>query len=156
MSQRKPKVLDRGSLPHFVGCFEKIQPDDKPRFGSLTPAGLFTHLRILVEISLGERELDVDISNFITRSGLFFFLMIEVLPWPKGKIKAPDALTPPAGDFGEEKRLFFESMERFVAALEKDPNRYTRSPLLGMTPLRKWARVHGKHLCHHLDQFDQT
>ncbi|MCC5877063.1 MAG: hypothetical protein JJU11_12660, partial [Candidatus Sumerlaeia bacterium] len=129
------KHLNRESLPLFRERFTSIAADARPQFGTLSPAAMFAHLRVFLEISLGERTDDKDISTIITRSPLFFFLVMDIMPWPKGKIKAPDELTPPpSGDVETERQAMLDAMERFVAALESDPNKKATSPLAGPRP----------------------
>lgn len=147
------KYLNRESLPLFRERLTSIPDDAQPKFGSLTPAGMFAHLRVFFEISLEERTEDKDISTAITRSPLFFLLVVDLMPWPKGKLKAPDELTPPPQNTESDRQALFDAMDRFVAALESDPNKKATSPLAGPLTLKKWSRLHGKHITHHLVQF---
>lgn len=148
------KRLDRGSLGAFRERLAAIDPGEEPRFGSLRPHRMIAHLVYMVELSLGEREAERDVGNPVTRSRLFWYLVMDWLPWPKGKVKAPGEFLPePAGDFEQERRRLFEAMERFVAVLENAPDRRVHSPLLGPLRLSDWSRLHGKHFCHHLEQF---
>lgn len=154
MAGRTLRRLDRASLEDFRRRLETIDPAAEPRFGTLRPHQMFAHLAYLIELSLGEREAEHDVSTAITRSRLFWIVVVDWMPWPKGKLKAPQEFTPePSGSFEEERGRLLAAMERFVAALESTPRRVARSPLTGPLPLTDWSRLHGKHLCHHLAQF---
>jgi len=154
MLPKTMKHLNRESLPLYRERIQRIDSGDRPRFGTMSPAKALAHLRLFTEMSIGEYKTEIDVSNVITRSGLFFWFMVDVLPWPKGKVKAPEEFSPaPKEEFEEERRLLLEAMERFVAVLEKEPDRRQRSPLVGPITMRKWSRIHGKHFIHHLSQF---
>jgi len=145
-------LLQAAGKPHFLGRIAKVQPDSPRQWGELDPAGMMAHLRRSIEISLGEVEVE-DISNFLMRTvGKISFLYL--LPWPKGKIKAPSQFTPPPeGDLESERARLSEAMDRFLEDLRNNPARRTRNPAMGMLTLRTWSRVHGLHFDHHLRQF---
>jgi hypothetical protein len=53
----------------------------------------------------------------------------------------------------EQKMRLRGAIERFVEALDCDPERITVSALLGPTTLQRWSLVHGRHMVHHYQQF---
>lgn len=137
----------------WIDRIRRIQPGAKPRFGSMTPEALFAHLTRTLEISLGEAVLP-DMSTPVTRTILKWMFFDLPIPWPKGKIKAPEEFTPrPAGNFEDERRRLFDSIQRFAAAQSAAPRRKVLSPLLGMQTLIFWGRIHGRHMEHHMRQF---
>ncbi len=143
--------LTRQSLAHYAERLERITADQRPRWGRLTPTELMPHLQRVFEISLGAYEAP-DISNPLSRSALKWVALY--LPWPKGRVKAPDYFTPaPQADLEAERRRCLEAMERFVDLAERDPDRRTASPVFGPMPLRTWQRLHARHLEHHCGQF---
>jgi hypothetical protein len=105
----------------------------------------------MVEVSLGERNLP----DYPVPLGKTFLMrwLVMFMPYPKGT-KAPATIFPaPEAGFDEERERLIGTIHRFVNASETDPKRKTRSPLLGPITLRSWARIHAKHLEHHLTQF---
>lgn len=145
-------LLQAASKPHFLERIAKVQPDSSRLWGELDPAGMMAHLRRSIEISLGEVEVE-DISNFFMRTA-GKVAILYLLPWPKGKIKAPSEFTPPPeGDLDAERARLSEAMDRFLEALTNEPTRRTRNPAMGMLTLKTWSRVHGLHFDHHLRQF---
>ncbi|MBI1372335.1 MAG: DUF1569 domain-containing protein [Phycisphaera sp.] len=145
-------LLDTATLDEFVARVERVESADQRKWGALSPAGLLAHLTRVIEISLGEYTGE-DISNWFTRSimkwGAFSFM-----PWPKGRIKAPDEFTPdPDEDVAGERAKLIDAMKRFVETSQREPDRIGVSPLFGPMTLRFWRRAHGKHFDHHLRQY---
>lgn len=143
--------LDRDHLKTHCDRLRRIESTDPAKWGSLTPVGMICHLRTSVEISLGQCESE-DASNLFTRTVLKWVALH--MPWPKGKVKAPDSLTPPPEEDlrGERERLLIR-VEEFLTALESEPNRRAQHPAFGSIPLSQWALFHGLHFNHHLNQF---
>ena len=145
--------LDPIGLTAYKSRFAKIAENSPRQFGKMTATEMLNHVRLLVEVSLEERQLP-DFSTWFTRTALFHWVLIEMLPWPKGKIKVPvDLLDPTLKSFDEERQLLVSTLERFAAAVGAQPSRITRSPMVGNITLQKWSRLHGRHLEHHLQQF---
>lgn len=145
------KTLDRTTVDHYAERLSRITSDTKPGWGSLRPETLMSHLRRILEVSLEEQSLP-DYPMPLSKTVLFRWLMIH-LPWPKGA-RSPETLFPdPEGDLDTERRNLIDAMRRFAEALARDPKRRTRSPLLGPITLQDWARLHARHLEHHLKQF---
>jgi len=131
----------------------RINASSDRRFGALTPADMLRHLRRTLEPVTGDYTPEADMSNFFTRTALFHTVFL-VLPWPKGKVKVPDWLTPPAeGDVESEREKLFVTMDKFVGMLEASPAGTCKNPLLGPVSLKYLGRLQGKHIDHHCLQF---
>lgn len=145
--------LNKENLPAFVRRLEAIKPEDKPRFGTLTPPGMVRHLRHMIELSLGEAS-EPDQSNIFFRivvRPLFFHVFTT---WPGGKFKGPPSITPSAdGDLDSERKLLLEKLARFADLAAAEPQRPTAHPIFGSVPLGYWTRMHGVHFEHHLRQY---
>lgn len=145
--------LESGTADWFKQRLMAIQPDARPAWGKLTPAGLMAHLRHTLQVSLGEVEVH-DTSNIFMRTIgriLAFHLFTK---WPGGKIKAPADWTPePKAEFEVERDQALAALDRFAEAATLDPTRRTVSPLLGPITLDYWQHVHGVHMAHHFRQF---
>ena len=114
---------------------------------------MLRHLRGAIELSLGELELP-DQSTFFSRNVLRHIIFQPWMPWPKGKIKVPDALTPTqVGECAEEHQNLAEAMRRFVVEAEREPARIGRHMMFGPMTLKEWQRAHGRHFEHHFQQF---
>lgn len=145
--------LSRETAADFVRRLEAIHSQHQRRWGTLDPAPLMRHLNHVVEVSLGEHTPE-RVFIPIPRIALWYLFFVWFTRWPEGKIKAPDSFCPEGeGELEEERARCIATLWRFVDALEKNPERRAFSPLLGSITLRRWARVHGVHLAHHLRQY---
>ncbi len=136
----------------FINRFNAITLDSAPQWGSLNASGMLRHLRYTIELSLGEVQ-EKDISNFFSRTIIRILFFHCITTWPKG-IKAPPTFTPDTSESLEsEREQLIQALHRFCDTVEREPQRKTLSPLLGMITLRYWSRVHGIHMNHHLRQF---
>jgi hypothetical protein len=145
--------LNAATLPHFEKRVCAIAPAAARRWGTLSLAQMFAHLRITFEISLEERAAK-DESRPWLLPVLWVLLFRLWTDWPKGKIKAsPQFLDDSANDVELERALLLESMRRFVQRSESDPGHMALEPMLGRVSLESWQRIHGVHTDHHLRQF---
>ncbi|MGF1574279.1 MAG: DUF1569 domain-containing protein [Sumerlaeia bacterium] len=145
--------LNRCTAPLFEERIRQLHAEAPPQFGSLTSHRMIAHLEATFRVSLGTTPCE-DISNALLRTAPMRWLVINVLPLPKGKMKAPTALTPePVVPFEESRKALLEQLWAFVKAVEAEPCRRTLDPWLGMITLREWSKIHATHLDHHLKQF---
>jgi oxepin-CoA hydrolase/3-oxo-5,6-dehydrosuberyl-CoA semialdehyde dehydrogenase len=145
--------LTSPNLNIFERRIGAIQPESRRRWGKLEPAAVLRHLRAAVELSLGEVAFR-DQSTFFSRTVGRRIVFRSWMPWPKGKIKAPDELTPAAeGDCDQERAKLLEAIRRFVAAAEREPERTGLHTMFGPMTLKEWQRAHGKHFEHHFEQY---
>ena len=137
----------------FIQRISAIKSPDQRRWGTLDPAALMRHLTCVFEVSLNERipeKLFVPMPGFVAWQ-LFFVWFTK---WPEGKIKAPKSFMPDGdGKLEEDRARSLAALHRFLEQLAADPNQKSYSPLLGNISLRRWSRVHGVHLNHHLRQY---
>ncbi|HRI86833.1 MAG TPA: DUF1569 domain-containing protein [Candidatus Hydrogenedentes bacterium] len=145
--------LNAESLPAFERRVSMVAATVSRRWGTMTLAQMFAHLRIVFEVSLEERETKDESRAWLMP--IIWLLMFRVWTnWPKGLIKASSQfLDSSADDVETERILLLESMRRFVARSESDPERIVLEPMLGRISLKKWQRVHGLHTDYHLRQF---
>jgi hypothetical protein len=145
--------LTAATLPQWKARLSRVTDASQPQFGAMSAAAMLRHLRRTLEPATGEFQPPEDMSNFLTRTALFRELFLR-MPWPKGKVKAPGWLTPPAdGDVETERALLFATLDRFAAMHARDPQAKTQNPLLGPVSLEYVSRLQGRHLEHHCGQF---
>lgn len=129
----------------------KITQTSKGEWGTLSAHGVLCHLRAAVQASLGEIEVPSN-SSFIKRLP-FLRKFILLFPLPKN-IKAPEVLSPaPSGTFEQDRELLFQTLDRFAARGDAEPNAKFDHLVFGPMPLREWANMHAIHTAHHLKQF---
>lgn len=146
--------LDARSAPLYRRRLESITAESKPRFGSLKPDEMMAHLRRTFEMSLGEFDPPTIPMNPLMRFFVRWAFFDGPMPFPKGKVKAPESFTPvPEHDLETEREQLLTYMDRFIEAAEKEPNRKTKNAIFGPMPLSWWAKIGAKHMDHHLQQF---
>lgn len=148
-----PKRFNQESLPWFNDRFTRLHADSERQWGTLTATGMLAHLSFMMELSLGKRQVKF-IGNPITRLAITRKFVMEWMPWPKGKIKAPRQFTPKAeGDFDVERERLLELCNEFCKELAANPNRKVENPVWGPITLEYWSVIHGRHTKWHLKQF---
>jgi len=145
--------LNRATLTTFRARVGKVTDATPGRWGQLDATRMMRHLGFTLEMSLGIARVP-DTSKPVVRELVYVLFFQWFTNWPKGKIKAPGFVTPPAkADFSVEQLETLRLMDRFVEEFEREPMRLSVNPGLGPIPLSKWSRVHGVHMDHHLRQF---
>jgi hydroxymethylglutaryl-CoA reductase len=145
--------LTPDTLPRMKARLQMLQDQTRPLWGLRKPAEMIAHLRRNVEVALGEVEVK-DGSTLLSRTVLRWYVFNSGIPWAKGKIHAPKVMSPPPDrDFEEERERLFATMERFVDAAAKEPQRRTVHPFFGPVKLPYWSRMLGMHIEYHLTQF---
>ncbi|MHC4994904.1 MAG: DUF1569 domain-containing protein [Planctomycetota bacterium] len=144
-------VLNRETRGDLIDRVNRLQDESTRRWGTMSAAEVFAHLRLLMEISLEERQAP-DVSNPFKRT-VMKWIAFYALPFPKG-VKAPVEFTPSTDrEVATERAAFLDAFERFEAAADAEPNRAVPHPFFGPCTLSFWRRIHGTHLDHHLRQF---
>lgn len=142
--------LDSVHLEYFSDRVRKVSEETRPRWGSMSPARIFRHLRLFLEVSLGEMEIP-DRSNLLTRTVLFRLLLL--MPrWPKGAPVPPRYIPTSQEDLETERAALLAAMRRFTERARSHPAERHVGEFFGPKPLRYWSLVHGRHFDHHLRQ----
>ena len=82
-----------------------------------------------------------------------WLIISSPLPWPKGKIKIPHKEffeTKPNKELNEDKKKLIELIQRMENI---NSTNFTESPGFGELTKAQWARLHCRHINHHLEQF---
>jgi len=153
MSLRK---LDHENLAYHRGRLLALEEDTRARWGGMDAMAMVCHLRASVEASLGEIEVPRLMPPLLGKP--LGFLFFHVLPrWPKGKRgtkpTVPEMHPAPTFSFREERQRLLAAAEGFVARAASDPHERFLHPVVGMTTLSGWSRIHGVHFRHHYRQF---
>src|SRR5258705_10255736 len=142
----KAMMLDR---------LRQITPASQRRWGKMTPHQMICHLNDSFRSVTGEREVNGDKSNLLTRTVVRWLALYAPLKWPHGVPTMPEndqerGGTPPA-DFQRDLDALVLMIER-VTSSEKD-FQWRRHPLLDEMSERDWMRWGYLHVDHHLRQF---
>lgn len=144
------RPLTRENLEALQRRIESIPASRAPRWGSLDAPQLFAHVRRSLEMPLGD-YLQPDRSTWLTR--LLRPLVFSRIPWPHG-LKSPRYFFPNPDDAERERARLLEILARFVREVEQRPDRVAASPVFGRMTMVQWAKAQGRHLEHHLRQFN--
>lgn len=137
----------RNSLLQRIGS---LTPDRPARWGRLTAPQMICHLTASLPTSAG---VPWTVASPSTLSRFpFNWIVIHLLPWPKGKVESPPeflSLDPTHWD---------ADLTRLRAALEGVAARgpggeWPSSPVFGKIGGRTWGALLAKHFDHHLRQF---
>jgi hypothetical protein len=116
----------------------------------MKPEQLLPHLADQLRMALG----DVEVKG--ARGALRFapmrYLLVHLLPWPKGRAQAPpEAFTTSPSEWEADRARLLECIERFAAT----PGEKLQpvNPVFGRMTGRDWDVLSYRHLDHHLQQF---
>lgn len=141
------------NLPRIRARLNAIELDALPRWGTLTPAAMFAHLAAAFDATTSETP-PVDQSTWFTRTVLRRLVFEVMTNWPPmSKAPIPAELLPPAEDAGADRAAALAALDRYLAAVQADPQRLTVHPMFGPMTLEYTLRVHAIHLHHHCRQF---
>jgi hypothetical protein len=148
--------LNKRNLPGIRARLAKLRPDPPRQWGALKPAGMVRRLATAISLQMDGGGGIPFQGNALARSPPVRRLALNVLPWPKGKIKVPASATPPAeGGVAEELPGLEAALERFREAFEADPRGRpeVRHPFFGRLSMAQRSRFHGKRIDHHCRRF---
>ncbi len=126
-----------------------LTADTRPIWGRFTPGAMICHVTTGVGQGIGEVDLG-PARGPLTRWPLNW-LLIHIIPFPKGAPAAPEMLARAPTTFERDVATLRGMIERFGA---KDPNgAWPESRVFGRISGRSWGVLQYKHLDHHLRQF---
>lgn len=125
-------------------------------FGLMTPQHMLEHLIITYKLSSGK----VQIPEFVPSEkqlGYKHLLLETDMEFPKG-IRAPgipeDLMPLRLDSLQTAKEKFILSIDEFEKIFSENPDLMTFHPRFGKLNYREWKIFHGKHVKHHLGQFE--
>jgi hypothetical protein len=142
----KAMVMDR---------LRQITPASQRQWGKMTPHQMICHLNDSFKSVIGERELNGDKSNLLTRSVVRWLALYAPLKWPHGVPTMPEndqeqGGTPPE-DFQRDLDALVLMIDRVTRA--KRDFQWRRHPLFAEMSERDWMRWAYLHVDHHLRLF---
>ncbi|MEM8994029.1 MAG: DUF1569 domain-containing protein [Acidobacteriota bacterium] len=127
---------------------ESVEANSIRRWGTMTPPQALAHMGGQIACALG--ELDVKPVFFPVFPGLRY-LVVHVLPIPKGVPTAPELIVSDPADLDTERRRLIELIERAAARGADGP--FESHPAFGRLSGKSWGVLMARHLDHHLRQF---
>ncbi|MBI3682087.1 MAG: DUF1569 domain-containing protein [Acidobacteria bacterium] len=140
---------DANTRQDLLSRFEMLRADQRPNWGKMNPAQMVAHITSPIRTAVGDYPAAARPGPF--RNPLLRYLVIYVLPWPKGAPTAPEYVHPNETDLAK-------NLSELRAALEKAATRgesaaWGEHPAFGTLPGKTWGELTYRHLDHHLKQF---
>ena len=145
-----PSLFDAKTRDSILERIDGLAPDRGPRWGRFSAAEMVCHVSCGLRQGLGELEAGPPTGPLA--SAPLNWLMIHVLPWPKGKGRSPPEFlaTRPTTWQADVTRLR-DLIRRFSA---RSPTaQWPASRVFGKISGRSWGVLQHKHLDYHLSQF---
>ena len=134
----------------FDGRIRALRPDALPRWGRMTAPQMVCHLSDQLRIALG--QLPTRPVPGPLRYTPMKQLVIDVLPWPKGRIQGPpEAFTNSPAHWSQDVATLLALLETFAARGGQGP--WPPHPNFGRMSGALWSRLTCRHFDHHLTQF---
>ncbi len=141
------REVDRDAI---LARIERLRPDRRPRWGTMSASEMICHLADQLRIALGEIPA-ASIRSPLRLPGLKQFVLY-VAPWPKARVAAPpESRTTRPQDWARDLDTLRDLVHRFAARDRRDPT--PPHPLFGQMSGRSWADFTRRHFDHHLRQF---
>ncbi len=143
-------LFDSDTRTRILERIAALTPDQRPVWGRFTAPEMVCHVSCSFAQGLG--EYDAGPPNGPLQYPPLNWLLIHVLPWPKGKAKSPP-------EFLAVRPTQWEAdVERLRTLVERFADRgadasWPPSKVFGRLSGRSWGVLQFKHLDHHLRQF---
>jgi hypothetical protein len=143
-------LFDPAARDEVLARIGRLRPDAPARWGRMHASQMVCHAADQLRGGLG--ELDTPVERWPPARWPLSWLLIHVLPWPKGRTPTPPSLltTRPAG-WAADRDALADLVERFAARGPGGP--WAPSAAFGAISGRSWGALAYRHLDHHLRQF---
>ena len=143
-------IQDPTACRDIVARVERVSSDSERQWGQMDVSQMLAHAADQLRIAVG--DINVDRARGPFQFAPLRYLMVHVLPWPKGKAQSPhEALTTAPTDLEEDRATLVALIDRFATTPPSDVA--PLHPLFGRMTARDWGVFSYRHLDHHLRQF---
>lgn len=141
-------VWDAGVRKELLERFGRLKADEKPRWGKMNAGQMVAHCADPLRAAMGEMKVTEKWTPM--RFGLLRYLVIYVLPWPKGAPTAVEFIHTGAEDLDRSREQLTAALERFAKHQGKP---FRDHAAFGTLSEKDWGCLTWRHLDHHLRQF---
>ena len=142
-------IFDETTRTEILQRFNELTPDRRPSWGKLTAPQMLAHVSDQLRMALG--DIATSHASGFLGSRPAAWLMIYVLPWPKGAKGPREAFTTAPAAWKQDLGEMAVLLRRFS---ECDVNAdWPEHPLFGKLTGKDWGSLSYKHFRHHLRQF---
>ena len=144
-------LMEKAARAEIVARLARLTPQSKRTWGKMDVSQVLPHLADGLRMSLGDIAVKTPPHPLLSFP-LMQYLIIHVLPWPKGKAKAPpETFTTKPVNLEHDRAELLRLMERFAAT---PPDKLAQVHAgFGRLSARDWGVLMYRHLNHHLTQF---
>ena len=143
-------LFDPAAREAMLARLDRLTPDARPRWGKMNAGRMVCHLIDSVRAALGEmecRQRKSFMSNPVVR-----WLIIDVIPWPKGKAQtAPEFLSTQPAELEADRAELRRLVESFARRGPAGP--WAPHPSFGALSGAQYGRLVHRHFDHHFRQF---
>ena len=140
---------DPASRTELLTRANSLSPSSASRWGHLTAPAMLCHITDSLRMATG--ELPTRSKNSVLRHWPLKYLIVYLMPFPKGAPTAPELRARAPGEWDAEQANFSSAIERFAARDRGLP--LPEHPAFGTLSARAWGVLGYRHLDHHLRQF---
>ena len=143
-------MFDDNVRAAFESRIRLLRQDSQRRWGRMNAKQMVCHISDHLRISLGDIPAKPAASPL--RYPIVKHLVIDVLPWPKGRIQGPpEAFITSPTDWQRDITALLDLLQRF--GKEKSRLHWPLHPMFGAMTGPLWSRLTCRHFNHHLTQF---
>ena len=139
---------------NYLTLLNKLDPQQKPLWGKMTPQHMVEHLILAVQMSNGKLKLEC--FNPPEKIPTLKRFLMSNRPMPKGFVNpviGPDNLPLNYSSLDESKKKLEEEIEDYYRLFEENPDVRPVNVTFGELNKEEWDVFHKKHFTHHLSQF---
>ena len=133
----------------ILGRIRSLPADRTPRWGRMNAPQMIAHVSDQLRMALG--DVSARRGAGMTSVWPMNYLMIYVVPWPKGAKGPFEAFTTKPSAWDSDRESLVALIDRFCD--KKQQVQWPEHPLFGKLSGKDWASLSYKHFCHHLRQF---
>jgi hypothetical protein len=127
-----------------------LTPETPGLWGRMSAPQMVCHVRDQISCAIG--DLPVRPRKNFLRNRYLRFVLVYLLPWPKGKLPTVSEMqTSKPSNWDEDVRLTTETLRR--AAAHDVDGEWADHPAFGRLSGKEWGQLIYKHMDHHLRQF---
>lgn len=144
-------IFDPANERATLARLDRLTPDAKAQFGKFNAHRMVCHLIDASLIGLGDKPVRPG-HGFISLKPIRY-LMLFVLPWPKGRVQThPELLETQPAEFNGDRARLRGLLER-IAQRGREGGAFQPHPAFGDLSTQEWGGLVYRHVRHHLAQF---
>lgn len=144
-----PTLWNDAERAELLKRLDMLTPSTQSKWGKLDCKQMLAHLSDSMRMAMG--EISIKPRSGLLRTKLVRYLIIHVLPFPKGAPTAPELISRQCQDPKQE----LIELKGLIAKLATNANQtnWPEHPAFGALGREDWGVLNYRHIDHHLRQF---